>query len=123
IRRRHHDVAAVVQNVRGLAIRGDATELEILRDADRTADFTLDADVPIEIHGHRAAEVVVTETRFVGIGVLGEPHAASGDDADFNASGARPDFLCERGARSDAHESGHCEYSKQALHTSLLEWF
>src|SRR6185312_12141938 len=98
-----------------------ATELEILRDAEGTAHFTLNADVAIEIHGNRGAEVVVSETRFLCISVFGEPHAAGGNDADFNAAGTRRDFLGERGARSDAHESDHCENCQQALHTSLLE--
>src|SRR6266550_5133032 len=49
VRRRYHEVPAVVENVRSLEVRRAAAERQILRDAERAADFTLDADEAIDV--------------------------------------------------------------------------
>src|SRR5262245_2134439 len=96
----HHDVAAVVQEVGRLDVAGHAAELQILGDAERAVHFALDTDESIEVDGDGAAEIVVTETRFVGLRALGEKDSARGDDAHLHASGPGIDFLRIRATRT-----------------------
>src|SRR5215510_1277406 len=71
IGRVHDDVAAVVEKMRGGPIDVvDPGEVEALRYADRAAEFSFDADVPVEVVRDRATEVVVAERRFLRVLVL-----------------------------------------------------
>src|SRR5262249_44164836 len=105
IRRRDDHVAAVVQNVGSLLIGNGARELEVLGDAERATDFTLDTDVPVEVDGDRAAQIVVTETGLASLATLREKHTAGGNDADLKTPRARIRFLCVSATRSSDQPS------------------
>src|SRR6266550_5431022 len=68
VRRRHNQVAAVVEKIRRLQIRHAAGQRQILREADRAADLALDADEPVEVDGDRAAKLIVAEARTFRVG-------------------------------------------------------
>src|SRR5439155_1908998 len=93
VRYGHHEVAAVVQDVGRPLIRRRTAELERLREAERPADLAFDADVAIEVDTDRCAEVVVAESRLLGISVFGEENPSARNDAEFDASGSRSDLL------------------------------
>src|SRR2546423_13301206 len=57
------NVAAVVEKVRRLQVRRAAGQRQVLRDAERAADLTLDADIAVEVDRDAAAEIVVAEAR------------------------------------------------------------
>src|SRR5688572_30035373 len=74
-------VAVVVQQM-GRSCVGErrAVDVETLRDPERTAELTLDADVAIEVHRDAAAEVVVAEARTLRVLSPPEERAAAGND-------------------------------------------
>jgi hypothetical protein len=57
----HDHAAGVVHEVRGFDAADPAAELQVLRDPQRAAGFTFDANDLIEVVGERAAEVVIAE--------------------------------------------------------------
>src|SRR5688572_24325 len=58
IRNGEHEVAAVVQQVWGLDVRGDTSDVEALRHPDRPGDFAFDTHVAVEVERQRRAQVV-----------------------------------------------------------------
>src|SRR5258705_2119302 len=89
VRRGDHQVAAVVEKVRRLEVRRATGQREALRDAERAADFTLDADEPVEVDRDAGAESVVAEARPLCVGALREERRAAGNDRDHDGSGSR----------------------------------
>src|SRR5438552_2123687 len=60
-RQRHDEVAGVVQLIGPFLIAGQAAELQVLRDAERTVHLALDADDAVDVVGEGGAQRVVAE--------------------------------------------------------------
>src|SRR6266853_349245 len=92
-RRRHDEVARVVQLIGPLLIASESSELKILRNAERACDFAFDPEDPVDVVGEGAAQVVVAEAWTPVAGCV--KRAAARNDADFDGARARRRLLRE----------------------------
>src|SRR5262245_9419830 len=114
-RRRHDEVAGVVQQVWRFPVRRRAAELQILRHAERAGHFALDADVPIEMDLDGSAESIVAEARSRRPAAFREERRAARNDRHHDGSGTRHCVLRVRPAGSrQADKSKH--HRKKTFH-------